>query len=213
MKKIALSILGIALVFSLSACGQKDKPKNNSQKEELKMSLVDRLLGEAGMKCVFPAPEGEMVVYSQNGKVRVEGVPYFYGSNADPANPPAGVQLTDEEWMYMWSGQEGTKMNIKKLEQLADGMEEEESEKPEDWQDMIEGYEEDGIDYSCEEKNLPADLFVPPQDVEFTDFTEFMTGMAEMGQQINQQMEAGEEMDMEEMMQRMQEQIGTPYQE
>lgn len=214
MQKKILFILLIA-IFAFSGCGQKEGDNNQAEKQqkmaqkEKKMSLSEWLKAGKGTKCTLTAPEGDMVVYSQGDKVRIEGVPYMFSRNMGDGEPQIGVQLSDDEWMYTWSGKEGTKMNIKEIEEAADGMEEEEQETPEGWDEMIGEMEEAGIDYECEDLKLADSLFELPADVEFNDLTPMMTGMADWGNSIQEKMENGagmEELDMQEM-QKMMEQM------
>lgn len=214
MKKLFLSLLLFALVLVLPACGKKSEQLNEKAGAPAKKSLSALLKGDKGAECTVKTPEGETKIYSQGKRVRIEGVPYMFGADAMAAEPQPGIQVSDGEWMYIWSGKQGTKMNLKQLEELSGGQEDEEqADEPENWEDMVGSYEESGFDYSCEEKNLPDGLFTVPADVEFSDYTEFLSGMADISSQLEEQMENGEEMDMsglEEIMKNMEAQGMTP---
>ena len=117
----------------------------------------------------------------------------------------SGVSLTTGDWVYMWSEQDkkGTKMNIKKLEALAP--EDEEAEEPATWDETVADWEDNEVQYNCEDKDLSDDLFSPPDDVEFSDLTDFLLGIGDMAQQLGGQMPAGEGLDLDALEQQAKE--------
>lgn len=86
--------------------------------------------------------------------------------------------LNDGEYQYTWSTLEdqGIKYRVPSEEEMEE-IDESIAEMQEtdfDWTDDIEFDEEedDRYDVSCQLRNVPDSEFVPPQDIEFTDFTD-----------------------------------------
>ena len=203
MKKTTILIVLLALTLSLSACGKKKTPQavteNSSQSEQ--KGLMEWLEGGGGTECVMKAPEGDMIIKSQDGKTRIEGMglamPAFDPNNPTPPSdePQMGITVYNGDWMYSWSGDKGTKMNQKRMEEFSDemsaGMEEEPDEPTEDWTDMVADMEEMDIAYECTPKKFAASEFEEPSGVEFTDLTEQFEQMAEMTKNLQDSMNSG----------------------
>lgn len=196
MQKPTLIILTLALSLSLSACGKKEAPAAVSQGSpvEEQKSLIEWLKGGEGTECVIQTPEGEMVIKSQDGQTRIEGMPVMLPPDAGSLEEQTGVAIYKGDWIYMWSGNIGTKMNQKRMEAIAAEMGEEmpmEEEQAEDWTDVVAGMEEMEVAYDCSAKTFAASEFSEPSGVEFTDLTAQFEQMAEMTKTMQESMNSG----------------------
>ena len=210
MKKLLILAVIAIVSLSLTGCGKKEQA---TQKEKPQggfevlpdNSLMGWLKRGKSVECRLKTPEGEIVMMVKDKTVRMEGIPFMsMDSMGEVPNPENGVSLTNEEWMYMWDkkSKKGTKMNLKKMKELSpDGI----AQEQQTWEDQVLGWEDIGINYDCKEKKLDKDLFEQPNGVEFSDLTEFMEGMTNMGKQIQEQTQDGGEMDMEDMEKQMKE--------
>ena len=200
MKKATILVLLLALSLSLSACGKKKAVNNimEAQKVEQK-GLMAWLKGGTGTECIMKAPEGDMIIKTQDGKTRIEGmgtmVPSIDPMNPEPPSPESqmGITVYNGDWMYMWSGDKGTKMNQKKMEALGEELGEDmEEDSAKDWTEIVGDMEEMDIAYDCKPKKFAASEFEAPENVEFQDLTEMFEQMAEMGKQMQESMEGGD---------------------
>ncbi len=211
MKRIILFCL--ILIFILAGCffnknNEQQAKEENRQKGGLIVKENNTMLGwlkrGKAVECIVTSPDGEIKIKTKNNKVRIEGIPFMFGDNIEkPTND--GVSVTDGDWMYMWSGNKGTKMNIKELEEMSGEVKEEE-EKQNTWEDNVKEWEESGFGYDCKEVNLSNSEFSPPNDVEFIDFSESLKSLQELGQQMAEDAEAGKTIDMEEIQKKLEEQ-------
>ncbi len=160
-------------------------------------SLLGWLKRGKSVECTLSTGEGTMTMQAKDNKVRIEGLPYMFGGSDTETPSMDGVSLTTGDWVYMWSGDKGTKMNIKSMQET---MDEEQKEKAEDydWEEMAEGWDAQ-YKYECQEKSLPDSLFEPPANVEFTDWTETMSQLQEIGQQLQEGLGEGGNMNMEDI--------------
>jgi hypothetical protein len=158
----------------------------------------DSLLGWMGrnsVECSVTSPEGVMKIMLKDQKVRIEGIPYAFA--ADPAQAANGVSLTDGDWVYMWSGGKGTKMNLKKMQETMTP-EQKKLSKDYSWQETARDWDTNGLQYSCEEKKLDNGLFTAPEEVVFTDMTDTLIDLQQVGQKI-QNATGGGEVNMEDI--------------
>ena len=216
MKKVIISLVAVALVFGLNGCFKK-KPVTAPKEEQRKTvysSLSSWLKSGKGIECKIDSPEGgDITVQVKDKMVRMVGFPYV--DMNDPATEPDmnGIMLTVGDWTYMWAGSSGTKFNTKRMQELAGefGEDQDTVSNQEDWEDMIKEWEASDVDYKCEEKRLSDGLFTAPSDVEFADLTAMMEGFAEMGKNLQEQMDGGQEFDpkaLEAQAERLKEQYG-----
>ena len=137
-------------------------------------------------QCDLTGSQGNLTVYTKNNKIRIEGVPYAFNSAA-PAS--SGVSLTDGEWVYMWSGDQGTKLNMTTLQAT---MSAEQKAKATDysWQDSAKKWETE-YKYNCRETTLSDDLFTPPSSVKFNDMTVTFKDLQQVGQDLQNKAQGG----------------------
>jgi len=203
--------------LSLSACGKKKTAEtvpetSGGLKVSDNLSLMDWLKRGKGVECTVSDPQGTVTVRAMEGKVRIDGMQL--ASMSDGENLESGSSITTEDWMYMWSGKEGTKMDLKRLEELNQdlgGEDEMQEDEPDTWQDMVASWEESEINYQCQDVRLGNDVFTPPADVNFVDWTAMIEGFANFGQQMEGQSGTGDSIDlkaMEEQAEKLKQQYG-----
>lgn len=208
MKKVILlsTLIAVSLVFT--GCGKKDKNQAQNQEDQAPKgfevkennSLLGWLKRGKAVQCEVDSPEGKIKMLTKGDAVRIEGIPYMSPSSAgEMPQAENGVMLTTKEWTYMWDKKSklGTKMNNQKMKEIGEEFgEEEQADSQQSWQDMVQAWEAQKVKYSCNELGVESSLLEEPTDVEFTDFTEVMSGMADIGKQMEAQIEAGEQPDM-----------------
>lgn len=208
MKKVIIGIIALLIIGAGSywiLTRSKDSESIKSEKSEitsgLKVTEISSLSGwlkrGKSVECTLSTDEGTITMKTKDGKIRIEGIPYMFGSGDVTTPDISGVSLTAGDWVYMWSGNKGTKMNLKAMQE---SMSEEQKEKAEDydWEEMAEGWEAQ-YQYECQEKRLSDNLFEPPADVEFIDWTETMSQLQQIGQQLQGGLDEGETMNMEDI--------------
>jgi hypothetical protein len=118
------------------------------------------------VECDITADSGTIKMLVKNGKVRTEGIPYAFGQDIHGTD---GVSLTDGDWIYMWGGQQGTKLNLKQLQ--ADMTAEQKANAAAySWEDSAKLWG-DKYQYKCQEKDLSDSLFTAPANISFNDLT------------------------------------------
>jgi hypothetical protein len=191
MKKIIIFIIILAVViggyFVLSQSRTEtiiNKPATE-QKPGLKVlennSLSDWLARNRTIECVITTDKGDIKALVKNRKIRIEGIPYAF--NTASAAAQSGYSLTDGDWVYMWSGNKGTKMNLKEVEATM-STEQKAQASTYSWQDSVKSWEASGYKYNCQEKKLSDDLFVAPKNVEFSDITATLISAQQIGAKL-----------------------------
>lgn len=176
-KKILILSLGLMLAFTFSACGKKDKITSEDSRKEQYENLTAWLKSGKGVICEIETPEGAIIVKSKGEKVRMDGMPWMNLEDLDAEDITKGSSITDGDWMYMWSGQKGMKMNLKELAEMAKNMGEDIQADDYSWEDWASEQDEIGVKYICSETKISDDVFTPPAEVEFADWSEFMRGL------------------------------------
>ena len=210
MKKIL--IVAFVSVVALTGCswGKKkaiEQAVDQNQtvqevKEEVK-KLSDWLTGGQSVVCVVKTDAGDIVMKTKNNKVRTEAS-INLATTTETNDIKLVTSITDGDWMYTWSENQGTKMNIQKMKELASTSEEQ--TKPEDqktWEDNVKDYEQASLSFSCEEQELTDDLFIPPADINFVDMTEITENMKKFGQDLQNKINTGENVNQEELEERL----------
>jgi len=212
MKKVFLILIILALAgggfYFYSQKNKKPAVRVDANGKEiigLRVVQDDSLNGwikrKRTVQCKLTNEQGELTIKVKNDKVRIEGIPYaFGGQSADADNN--GISLTDGDWVYIWNGQTGTKMNLKNMQA---GMTEEQKIKAADysWEDSVKKWES-AYKYDCAEKGLGDDLFIPPTDVVFTDMTDMMTNAQEAVKNLQENLPAGRTINQEDIEAQMQ---------
>ena len=208
MKKLLVMIFLIVFALGVSGCKKKNQTVVPENKGKVGLEVVENnsltgwLKRGKGVECTIEDPDGnKMVVQTKNNKVRMSGIPYINMGNLNEASEPEmnGVSITDGDWMYTWSGNEGVKMNLKKMEEMAGEFSDEEPEDQKTWEESITELEDENVDYNCKEKRLSDDLFVPPKNVNFMDYSTLMEDMMNSSKQFQNQLQNQGELDTDEM--------------
>lgn len=205
MKKVLISLLTIVFVVSLSSCLKKEAeapaPAPAAPTGGLivtdNLSLMGWLKKGKGVECTISDPEGTVTMRSIGDKVRIDGITYANMETGQTSE--SGSSITANGWMYMWAGTEGTKMNLKRLEEIGKDMATDEgsAEEQETWEDMVGNWEEGKVDYRCKDVRLSDNIFTPPVNVNFVDFTAMLEGVAEFGKNLEEQINEGGEFDLD----------------
>lgn len=195
----------LAFILILSGCGNKNANVENTEKnssdpsmtEKVKQGLYDLVATGTGMKCTLEDPKmGQMTMYVKGEKAKVEGF-QFMGAPSNPATAgqpkqEKGTMVNDGIWVYIWSGTEGIKFNIKDMENLAPkGQNQEDSQaNASDWKNWVKEMEKNGIKYECNPSVLSDSDFAAPGNVKFQDFGEMMKSLIKMGEEMKNKLPA-----------------------
>lgn len=140
--------------------------------EAAKMALMFET-GQSGVCTLESRTSDEKITYSIKGKkFLIEGI----GIGEEEMD--YGYMLSDGEYQYIWSKGEtqGLKFKLPTDEEFSE-IENQSAEfaLDEDFafdeSDLLADIEEDDFEISCQFKNLPDSLFVPPSDIEFVDMS------------------------------------------
>jgi hypothetical protein len=208
MKKNLMFVFAFLAIASLalSGCGKKtaqdqgtveqsgqgNQGADQSAVDTVKKGLYDLMTTGAGMKCTIQDKlEGQLTMTVKGDKVRVDGFSYMIPSaNGDvPPIEDKGTMVNDGVWVYMWSGQEGMKFNIKDMQSLSKQDQGQSSgDSPQndsmDWKDWVKEMDDEGTKYDCSPTVVNDGDFAPPSDVKFEDWGEMMKGFMQMGDQM-----------------------------
>lgn len=144
-------------------------------------SLLGWLKRGKDVDCLVTTAEGEdIIILAKGDKVRIDGTPGMFGPSTDGSD---WIMVTTDEWMYMWSGNEGTKINLKAVESLAAETAAEEAERY-SWEKAAAEWESSGAAVKCKEAKLSDNLFLPPANVQFTDMTAMLESMGQMRESL-----------------------------
>lgn len=188
-KTIALSLI---LAFVLTGCSlnfgkskktedQKAENKNAGMVEE-ETTLIGWLKNGQGVECTVITLNGDVKVKAKEGKIKIEGIPYIYDQststevNSDQSN---GTLLTVGDEQYLWSGQNGTKFNAKKLSEQSGGQTDEQMG-AKSWEENIGEWESAGFNYKCEKRNFAEEEFIAPNGINFTDLNEALANLQKL---------------------------------
>lgn len=179
MKKFLLVFLVGALAISLMglSCTKKEEQSESSMETftgSLK-ELIDR--GQAS-KCTFQMDmegiETEAVVYIAGQKSYSE-----METKDNTGKTYKTYSIIDGEWMYTWSTMTpgtGLKMNLKEMEEMGEEYEDDQEAKSEF--DYQKNYEQE-FEYKCQNWLQDNSKFVPPANIEFTDWSQLMKDFTE----------------------------------
>jgi len=190
MKKyIYLTALLLSISVTLTACTTKKDQKveeivenENSEvtvitedgEENLSGNIFDLVNLNKSIKCTFKSEtEGGAasgVTYVANGKTKTE----FEIKNDEM--DIKSYSISDGDWMYTWTSEnnQGTKMNLNEMQDMADENIEEETEEIE-YTNQTQDF-----DYKCTPWSVDNSVFELPENIEFMDLSEMMEGFMEL---------------------------------
>jgi hypothetical protein len=176
---LVIIILGVGGFYFYSQKNKKPVVRVDSNGQEivgLRVIQDDSLTGwikrKKTVQCKVASTEGEITMMVKNDKVRIEGIPYAFGSNS---GGNFGVSLTDGDMLYLWDNREntGVKINIIEINDKMTAAQKSDTIQY-SWEESAKNWET-AYKYECAEKGLADDLFIPPTGVNFTDMTNNMT--------------------------------------
>jgi len=185
MKKIFIGALLMAIAITLVACGApKGVTQNTDQGEAFKGSIQDLINRGKSAKCVLEGKEGDTIA---------SGTTYISGKKArgDFQTKGTGEALitghfiSDGTWMYSWSDankEQAVKFNINEMQNPEFKSQADNS--------GANNYE-DQMDYKCYSWSPDSSSFVPPADINFTDFSAMMKQLQQQTQGLNKNLPAG----------------------
>jgi len=138
------------------------------------------------MKCTWEFNEGGQ---KMSGETIVKGDKFKSESRTQGMTFSAS---SDGEWMYIWDSIKpaGTKIRLADMEEMGEGPQADSQPGSFSASSLEASY-----DYKCNPTVVSDSEFKPPSGKQFNDFSEFM----KISEQLNQQMEAGEEINMEDL--------------
>jgi len=200
---IVILAIGFYIFVFSNPVGEEEEaitePEEQTQplaEEEEQTSILAWLQGGKGVECTVQTAEGEINVKTRDNKVRVFGIDYF-SPDEEEATAEQGEMLTIDDWLYIWSEDEGFKYNLKTLEEMS--QESENVVKDYSWQNMAQQWEDDELEYDCEETRIPDDTFIPPSNIDFVDWTETMQKIQQMGEELSEELDEGEVINQEDI--------------
>ncbi|MBI4144632.1 hypothetical protein HY493_00305 [Candidatus Woesearchaeota archaeon] len=118
-----------------------------------------KALFKSGMaaKCEMTMPEGTATMYINGKNSRVDAM----------TNNQESHMINDGTYLYAWSGSEGVKMNLEKIEQ-ASASTGKSAQTPEDFATQPD------VDVQCRPTTVSGSMFMPPSTVQFTDLSAMM---------------------------------------
>ncbi|HPD74040.1 MAG TPA: hypothetical protein PLX95_02000 [bacterium] len=195
MKKyISLAALLITISLTLTACTTKDKIQINKEsksdkgemtvteenkEEDLNGNIFDLLKLNKSIKCTFKSETEDGttsgVTYVADGKTKTE-----YEIQSDEVNIKS-YSVFDGEWVFTWTSEnnQGTKLNIKNIENISKETAEEQETEEFDYSDQTQDF-----DYKCESWTPDKSVFELPKGMEFTDLNEMMEDLMQLKDSI-----------------------------
>lgn len=164
-------LIVVAGVFFIKAKGKNDLRKGESS--GVIASVKDALTQNLTLACEFTDESGTSVKsYIKNGAVRV--------TSTGPSSVSSEIIMKDEK-MYMWdtTTKEGFIYTIEDDDSSNVGMSGKDVVKSESYLDLIDKYRD-----SCKVANLADTFFIPPQDVNFKDMSNFLEDLKSQMPQI-----------------------------
>jgi len=204
MKKVIIIIIAVIIlgaggyfIFSQAKNGPEAKTDASKDIKGLKVNKNNTLLGwlkrGKGVRCAIKSEDEEVIMQTKNNKVRIDGLAGMMGQTEEETEEP-GAMISDGEWVYIWSGTGGMKMNIKDMQE---SMPEEQKAQAKDysWENMAKAWQDEEAEYDCKEARIADTIFTPPNNIEFVDFSQFMSGMTDLGEKFEEKYGTDEESD------------------
>lgn len=185
-KSIIISAICLIFIIGLSGCGKKEKISSEDSKAVQYSTLSEWLKSGQGVECKVNSPDGEITVKTKDQKVRMDGIMYADINKMDENTEiEKGSSIATKEWIYIWSGDKGMKMNLEEMKKLGEEMSGDQfDEEDYSWENWAKEMQEQEVAYECKEKNISNNEFEVPEDIEFIDWTEMMKGFADFGSSL-----------------------------
>lgn len=111
----------------------------------------------------------------ETGEYFIKGEKMRYSLN-HPTDPSKTASfISDSEYVYSWNeiNKQGFKFEISKLESQPSETQEQQQVPDFTQEEVRNSYQELGYTMDCSAEDVSDDVFTPPSDVEFSDFSEF----------------------------------------
>ncbi len=169
---LALLVLLVGGYFGVSSL--KKSPLGEAM---TKGSISALLAAGKNVSCTMSGPDGSKgTVYVAGERVRGE-----FTTKGPNGTDMATSYIVDQDYMYMWSGKEGTKFKNEKITPPPQRERQENESAPTTGQGP--DLDTEG-DLDCKSWRPDNSMFTPPSDVKFTDFTAMMEKAAEQGEKM-----------------------------
>jgi len=175
VKKIFWSIFSLALVFTASGCGtsQQSNPQSNqpaasvaSKQESISGSIEDLVKLGRSIKCDIPKTDTSTIsgtVYISGNKARSD-----FEVNNGSGSTIAAHFILDGVTMYSWNDADKTqamKFSLSDMEKFKTNVQAKSG--------GVSNYS-NKMDYSCTNWTVDSSYFVPPADINFSDFSQLI---------------------------------------
>ena len=167
MKKVFIFVGICLLAVLLTACGgQKNAtPTGQPKAESISGSILDLLKLGKSSKCVLSAKTDQTITsgttYLSNNKARSD-----YEMTGPDGKAIAGHFISDGTWMYTWTEGAYAQAIKFKLDQMPTPGVEGQAQDVSNLQDKM--------DYKCYGWAADQSVFVPPANINFTDYSELL---------------------------------------
>ena len=172
MKKIIFFLLIVLPLFSLAGCEKKSNEDQKTNEETaFHGSMKDLVEKGQSVKCTFSFTDDDQTM---TGTVYVAGEKKMrsdYEMITDNQTIKSSM-INDGDILYTWSNMmpQGIKMNMKEMENLKQEDTAAGGENLEQWNE--------NMDFKCVKWSVDKDLFEPPKDMEFLDWTEMIKNLS-----------------------------------
>jgi len=181
MKKIIPLLVVIFLIaggglyyFKLRS---QNKPElTTSVDNKKKESLFDWFKNDQGVECqITPKEGGNVTVIAKKGKIKVSGQEVSLGAQGKTNK---AIFINDGQWIYIWSEEEknGIKYLVPKEEEKENKDQKTTLFSPEE---AIKEWQEGN--YHCQPKRVSDQEFIPPQDINFLNLSDFSPSSFPLG--------------------------------
>lgn len=176
---IILLLVGGAYFFYAKPADAPTVPRESADKQALenegaetenKQGLLDFLTTRGAAECTITSKEGTYTVKTDGKRARIDGIEV---PATDPkAGMTRGTMINDGQYVYMWSGNQGMKIDMTSAtENAPQGAP---ATDPKDWKSWAQSLETSGVTYDCDAATVSQGDFTPPATVQFTDLSQLM---------------------------------------
>jgi hypothetical protein len=142
----------------------------------VKESLFDQLKSGRQLDCLVTTTAGEdIIILAKDGMVRLDSTPDLYGPSPDGRD---WITVQSSDWIYVWDGNTGMKVNAPTLAAAIQGGNTD-AEKF-SWESLVQKWQVENAKYQCQDSKLGDSLFMPPENITFTDLTDKLPDLSQV---------------------------------